>query len=310
MYSRVNYTIVGLFVTIFMVGLIAFALWLGKYDKDSDFKEYKIYFNESVNGLSKDSTVKYKGVDIGRVKSIRIDPKNIGRVEVIVDIRKDVTITDDMRAHLELIGVTGLVNVVLDGGSKSSKPLIAKNGKIPVIKSVPSWINLAKSSIANVNANVIKTLNQIQKLLSDENIKKVSEILNNINKSVKRFYSLEQNSSKLIEQLESATKNLENNLNNLSSNIDSSLTNINLVSKELIPTIKDFKKSVNNFNSVTLKVKMGLKRGDYNLRRIFEPLINDTRVLTTQLNILIEHLQDSPNDIIFKSRQERRGPGE
>ncbi len=310
MYSRINYTIVGLFVLLFSIGAVAFTLWLGKYDTNSGYKTYKIYFRESVNGLSKDSTVKYKGVDIGRVKSIRIDPKDIGRVEVIVNIRDDVPITEDMRAHLELIGVTGLVNVVLDGGSKNSKPLISKDGKIPVIKSIPSWLNRAKSDIAKVNENIQKTLIQIQKLLSDENIQTASNFLKNLNISAVRFKSLEQNSTIAIKKLQDAIDSFKIALDNFNKNFSSATNSVNRVSDELIPTIKDFKKTVNNFNRVTLKINSGLKRGDYNLRRIFEPLMNDTRVLTTQLNILIEHLQDSPNDIIFKSRRDKKGPGE
>ena len=310
MYSRINYTIVGLFVILFAIGAVAFTLWLGKYDTHSGYKTYKIYFRESVNGLSKDSTVKYKGVDIGRVKAIRIDPNDIGQVEVLVDIDKNVPITEDMRAHLELIGVTGLVNVVIDGGSKNSKPLVAKDGKIPVIKSVPSWINQAKRDIAKVNENVQKTLIQIQKLLSDENIKTTSEFLKNLNRGAANLSSLEKNSTIAIKKMQEILDTLKKTLNDFDKSIASGANSVNRVSKELIPTIKDFKKTVNNFNSATLKVNAGLKRGDYNLRRIFEPMVNDLRVLTTQLNILIEHLQDSPNDIIFKSRQERRGPGE
>ena len=84
MYSRVNYTIVGIFVLMFGAGLIWFAFWLAKYGIHREFDTYKLYMTESVAGLSKDSVVKLRGVDIGRVSEIRINPDNIENVEVFL----------------------------------------------------------------------------------------------------------------------------------------------------------------------------------------------------------------------------------
>ena len=310
MYNKINYKIVGIFVTIFTVGLIAFAFWLGKYDKQENYKLYKIYFSESVNGLSKDSTVKLKGVDIGRVESISIAPNDIEHVQVLVKIRDNVPIKEDMYAHLALVGVTGLVSVVIDGGSNKSKLLTAKDGKIPIIKSKLSWINDTKRNLLEVNNNINKTLLQIQKLLNDENLKNVQETLKSLKNASGKMDNLEEKTVKLVENFDKFTKSLKEPIANFNKAIKNSDENLDQITKELLPTIKKFKKTVDNFNTVTLKVKKGLVRGDYNLRRIFTPVVNDTRVLTTQLNILLQHLDQSPSDIIFQSRQKKRGPGE
>ena len=75
MYSRINYTTVGIFVLIFATGMVWFAFWLAKYGLQQEFDYYKIQMTESVSGLSKDSTVKVHGVDVGSVSEIRINPK-------------------------------------------------------------------------------------------------------------------------------------------------------------------------------------------------------------------------------------------
>ena len=92
MYSRVKYTIVGIFVLLFGAGLVAFTFWLAKYGIQNDYKVYKLYMTESVSGLSKDSTVRLHGVDVGHVSDIRIDPNNVKRIEIRVKIRSDVPI--------------------------------------------------------------------------------------------------------------------------------------------------------------------------------------------------------------------------
>jgi len=114
MYSRVNYTIVGIFVLLFGAGLVGFTFWLAKYGIQNEYTLYKLYMKESVSGLSKDSTVRLHGVDVGRVSEIRIDPKDIERIEVILKLRSDVPIKEDMVAHTEMLGITGLLAIKID----------------------------------------------------------------------------------------------------------------------------------------------------------------------------------------------------
>jgi len=68
MYSRVNYTIVGIFVLLFGIGTVLFSFWLAKYGFRQPYDTYRLYMYESVSGLSKDSIVKLRGVDVGRVR--------------------------------------------------------------------------------------------------------------------------------------------------------------------------------------------------------------------------------------------------
>ncbi len=69
---------------------------------------------ESVSGLSKDSIVKLRGVDIGRVSEIRIDPENIEKIDVFLKIKHGVPIKEDMIAHTQMLGVTGLLSIEID----------------------------------------------------------------------------------------------------------------------------------------------------------------------------------------------------
>jgi len=71
MYERINYFLVGIFVLIFSFLALYFGFWLAKsgYNKE-DYNYYIAYFDESVDGLTKDSVVKVNGVDLGRVQEI------------------------------------------------------------------------------------------------------------------------------------------------------------------------------------------------------------------------------------------------
>ncbi len=317
MYSKVNYTVVGLFVLLFGAGLILFAFWLAKFDMKEQYDTYKIYFTESVAGLSKDSTVKLKGVDVGRVAAIRIDPNNVERVEVLVKIKHGVPIKEDMVAHVEMIGVTGLLSVVIDGGSNEAKTLQPRPGSIPVIKSKPSWFFKAKEGIGALSEQLNALLEKSQMIFTTKNIENIDQILENTKKVTQKAELLESKAIDSLDEVTSAVNELKASMQNLDQRVSGATADFHImqrdfhaISQATVPALKKLQQTTRNFNRVTLKVEKGLNRGDYDLKQIFEPLIIDTSLLTSQINGLIRQMEESPSDFIFKSRKPRKGPGE
>lgn len=146
MEGRVNFTIVGIFVALFSVAILGFAFWLMKFGTAQEYKLYNIYIQESIAGLSKDSSVKYMGVDAGTVYKIEVNPTNTQQVKVTVKLQKEIKIKEDMTAILKFYGLTGLAYLEIIGYDNKSKELTLKEGEIPVIKSYPSvYIKLDES---------------------------------------------------------------------------------------------------------------------------------------------------------------------
>jgi len=303
MYSRVNYTVVGLFVLLFGIGLVGFSFWLAKYGLQQKYDLYKIYMYESVAGLSKDSVVKLRGVDIGRVKEIRIDPEHVERVEILLNIKQGIPIKEDMIAHTSLVGVTGLLNIEIEGGSNEAKTLKPTEEYIPVIKSSSSWFDATKKDIGTLTVRLVNLLEQTDKLLSDENIETLSRILKNTEVlSAKGSLLLDETNSTVV-----AFKTAVENLNNDAGVITQVFTKLG---NETIPAVKKLRETTQNFNRMTLKVEKSLDRGDYDIKKIFEPLLVDMEILSEQVNALAKEFKESPGDLLFKSRKRRRGPGE
>ena len=134
MYSKVNYTIVGIFVLLFGAAMVWFAFWLAKYGLEEKFDTYRLEMKESVAGLSIDSNVKLHGVNIGKVDTIQINPKNIEMVEILVKIKQGIPIKEDMVAHTQMFGVTGLLSIEIEGGTNAAKTLVSTKKYIPLIK--------------------------------------------------------------------------------------------------------------------------------------------------------------------------------
>ena len=77
METKVNLGLVGAFVLALGAVLIGIVLWLasgGLWQPSYDL--YLAVENESVAGLNPNAPVKYNGVEIGKVRSIALDPQD------------------------------------------------------------------------------------------------------------------------------------------------------------------------------------------------------------------------------------------
>lgn len=94
-----RYFVAGLFIILISVGVILAFLWLAGSERRDDI-QYQVRFKESVSGLALGESVKYRGVDVGNVKVIALDPADPRMVLVTLSIRKSAPIKTDTRATL------------------------------------------------------------------------------------------------------------------------------------------------------------------------------------------------------------------
>ena len=114
MAGKTSKFMVGLFVSLGIIIIVVAIIWVGatKYFEKGNL--YVTYFNESVQGLQKDSIVKYRGVEVGRVEQISVAPDN-HLIAVVMKINlRDKNLPQTTIAQLKMAGITGMVFVELD----------------------------------------------------------------------------------------------------------------------------------------------------------------------------------------------------
>ena len=134
MESDKHYFVEGLFIIAFTIAAAVFAVWLGSPGHRDDVL-YRIHFADSVSGLAVGDPVKFRGVDVGTVKTMSLDRDNPRLVLVDVRLRKDTPVMTDTKAGLNLKGITGVVFIDLNGGDPKKETLLAvtPQGEIPEI---------------------------------------------------------------------------------------------------------------------------------------------------------------------------------
>ena len=163
-----HYLFEGLFIIVLAIAAALAFVWLAKSGHRDDVV-YRIHFNESVSGMSLGDAVKFRGVDVGTVKTMAIDTTDPRRVQVDVSLRKEAPVKTDTKAVLKLKGITGVVFIELNGGSADAKSLIAATpaNQVPEIPSEESSLNAFLDQLPKVIAKFSSIENKTTKVLTD-----------------------------------------------------------------------------------------------------------------------------------------------
>jgi phospholipid/cholesterol/gamma-HCH transport system substrate-binding protein len=238
MESRVNYTLVGLFVLFLGAIGIFIPLWLTSGLNQQEFRTYIVYMNESVDGLSPSAGVNYNGVDVGHVKQIKLNPHNTEQVILLLDIKAGTPITTNTTATLQSQGITGVAYIGLSGGKlQNAQPLQTLPGETyPRIKAMPS-IRVRLDTALTTLMNDLNALNkQLNNLISPANTKALSEILKNINSLSSDLSAHGENMGKSIDALNKLMQQLSQTSQNFpetSQHFQEVLSNLQSLSEEI-----------------------------------------------------------------------------
>ncbi len=151
------------YVGLFMVAGMAIALvalvWLGLNRYFEEGRLYAAYFDQSVQGLSIDSPVKYRGVTVGRVKEIAVAP-DARLIMVVMLLDTAIDLEEDIVAQLKVVGITGSMFIELDRASPEDlarAPKLDFPSRYPIIASKPSEI----SEIFRGIDEIVTTINRL-----------------------------------------------------------------------------------------------------------------------------------------------------
>jgi phospholipid/cholesterol/gamma-HCH transport system substrate-binding protein len=205
MEREANYAAVGAFVVLVVIMAVLFVYWYSDSREHRDYTRFEVYFEGSVSGLERGAPVRYLGVDIGRVYTMRIDPRDSSRVQVLVDLDSTAPVSDKTVAELSLQGVTGLLymDLIQDTGTRRlTKPVPSE--KYPVIRSARSSFDVLLASLPDLVGLASDVADRAARMLSDKNIASVSNALANIDKATSTLPNTLQDVQTLVTELRDA----------------------------------------------------------------------------------------------------------
>ncbi|MBU1182917.1 MAG: MlaD family protein [Pseudomonadota bacterium] len=304
---------VGIFV---MLGLfVAFIaiIWLGMSHFFEQGQLYSAYFDDSVQGLAKDSPVKYRGVTIGRVADILVAP-DAKLIEVILKIETDMKPDKNIVAQLKSVGITGIMFIELDRkrrGEPDLSPSLSFPPRHTVIDTKPSEI---RNFIDNIN-DVVKQLqnmdfggmsDKFKKTLDKINIAvdeaKIGKLTLDIRASLDKWDAA-------MDSIESAGKTFKLfslNTDQAISNLNSTIAKVDKIvadnQDDIEQTIQDFNRTVNNAGNLIQKGTFLVEKTDYNLSSLQKQILATMQSIektSETLNRSIELISDQPSMLLY-----------
>ena len=179
METRAGYIAVGVAVLAILSFGIGFVVWMGGQDGAQGYRSFWVDFDGSVAGLRPGSTVAYRGISVGEVTDLRIQPENVEQVRVTIKIDAETPIKTDTVASLELQGLAGGSLIQLSGGTQEAADMPAPATGNAIIPSKPSSLQKLFEGAPALVDQVNQLVGRATLLLDDKNLGTIAAILSN-----------------------------------------------------------------------------------------------------------------------------------
>jgi phospholipid/cholesterol/gamma-HCH transport system substrate-binding protein len=301
MEREAHYVAVGAFILLVIGMAVAFVFWYSDASDGREYELYEIYFTGSVNGLDRGSSVRYLGVDVGRVRRLEIDPGNASRVLVVAEIDSDAPITSATRASLVLQGVTGLlfVNLKEQPDVDKTKPL-APGLKYPQIESVASDFDVFLESLPEMMGRANAVLERVTRVFSDENLDGLAETIASLRKATATLPKTSENVAQLVADLRSTVSDIHAATGSLRELTDEARPEVRGALTKLSTAADNLAKASERVDRFSQKSEVQL--GHFTEQGLFEleRLVRETRSAAREFRDLSRSLQENPSQILYE----------
>ena len=123
----------------------------------------RIVFEGSASGLRKGGSVNFDGVQIGEIKSLKLD--NPRKIVALVTVDSNAPIRKDTVVGVEFQGLTGLAAISLTGGADTAAPVPLDEDGIPILTADLSEIESIRDTLHNVDRILVGNQSMVKDAL-------------------------------------------------------------------------------------------------------------------------------------------------
>lgn len=289
MENRAHALAAGLFTIAFGLLLAVAAYWFsGEHAKED---AYVLVSKFSVSGLSVQGEVRYRGLQVGHIRKIEIDPAARRTILIHVAIKRGTPITTATFARLSYQGVTGLSYIQLDDDGKVGQPLESLRDALTRIEVRSSLLEDVSESGQVMIGRINDVSLRVSRLLSDQNLEHLNNTLANA----------EAISAKLdaIPAMAADARLTLKRADTLIANLDTLTRALN----QRVIILDRMSESAEHLGKMSETI--GSELSETTLPKLGQTLDNANRVTDK-----LEGLLDQPQSLIFGKPEATPGPGE
>ena len=306
MENRAHALAAGLFALALGLGLLT-ALWWFSQDREQT-RALVLVARDDIGGLGPQARVRFRGLAIGTVADIRIDPTDSRNILVRVQVSEELPLTRGLRASIGTIGVTGLAFVQLDDRGTDPTPLMGEGDEAPRIK-------LESGLLSQLGEHALEAVEQFRNLstrlsrvFDDEGVSQLRATLARIESAAA---GMDQSFSALPKTLAAVHSVLTpQNVARLSATLE----NLERSSAQTTPAMLELRALVSrvdmlaaHFDQAASAASAGLIDGSLpQLNTLLRELTSNSR----RLGRLIDEVESTPQMLLLGRSEGEPGPGE
>jgi phospholipid/cholesterol/gamma-HCH transport system substrate-binding protein len=292
METRANYVLIGAFSVATLVLVLLFTLWASNFSSSRNWRQYQVVFNEPVTGLTEGGSVQYNGLAVGTVESLALNDSDARQVIAVLKLKANTPVKVDTRAKLSQQGIAGVPFIQLSGGSPGAAVLQASNdGGLPIIRTEPS-------ALQNISDTANRLVARLDQLLSDDNIRRITVTLDNLEKTTDTLAHQREDIGKLIVNARDAAASMKTTLDTANGTLQG--LDKNLVQR--LPALLDkldaaaakLESTAGNADALIAENRPAIKNFTRNGLPQVEPTLVELRSLIRDLRALSGRLQGNP----------------
>ena len=292
MENRAHALAAGIFVILLSAALAVVAMWFGGDTMTRD--SYMLVSEVPVTGLNPQATVRYRGVTVGKVEDIRLDPEDAHTILIRIAVNQDLPLTENAYAQLGYQGLTGLAYVQLNDEGGEAERLKTDSDDLARIPLRPSALDSITSSGQRFLSSANVLVERLNLLLEEENRTRFALIL--------------ENTAGATEQLRSVIHQLEPGLRTLPG-LAADATSVLKHTDQLVIDLHEITAKLNqqggtmeNLSQTTRELSDTM----HALQEVTEGIKRNSR----NVDRFLQQLEEQPRSLLFGRRPSPPGPGE
>jgi len=293
---------VGIFVSVALIALAGFAMWLAGTKGNDPMAEYSVLFERDISGLSLGGPVFFMGVSVGRVSQMELLPGDPVKVRVDIAILASTPIDQGSYASLMSQGITGVNVINISAQPGQFPPLASADEKdhhplIPVRQTgLSAMLAQAPDTISKLNA----ALDQANLLLGPENRAAISQSLANMENLTTALAADRAAWAALPGEMQSLMGDAKTLVKELNSTVAQ-------LTPELSTTLVHTRQTAANAEQLSARLDELIRANEAEFEHFIDnglgqapEMIYDLRSSLRALQKLLRQLQDDPSQLIHR----------
>lgn len=283
-----HYFVIGVFVSISLLALTLFVIWLAGTHSSREYDRYTVYFRDPVSGLKTGAAVQYRGVSVGRVINVRLSGSRNDLIKVDIEVDETTPVTGSTEASLAQQGMTGIVYIELTtaDGDTSSHNLV-EGERYPVIAGRGTQLSKLFQDVPEISKQILELTNKMNDVFNEESVASLAKTIKNIESMSSDLNGL------LSEENVAHTSTALRNIAQTSESAEQMVARFNKTANEI-------DKAISTLNSVLTDNREDIDRfAGSGLNQITE-MSRETRKMAESIRRLADKLEQDPSRLIYQ----------